>query len=52
MRTPILLFQLYIKFHEQEGNQPQEFQLEPAADPALELIINFAEQSEVSAYNK
>ena len=38
--------------HEEEENQPKEFHLEPAADPALELKINIAEQSEVSAYNE
>ena len=38
--------------HEEEENHPQEFHLEPAADPALELELNFAEQSEVSTYNK
>ena len=31
--------------HEEEENQPQKFHLEPAADPALKLKINFAEQS-------
>ena len=38
--------------HEEEENQSQEFLLEPAGDPALELEKNVAEQSEVSAYNK
>ena len=38
--------------HVEEENQSQEFHLEPAADPALELKINLAEQSEVSSSNE